>query len=300
MYLGKINHKLVPLAHKLESGDQVEIITSDNQWPKAEWIDFCYTAKAKHRLRTYLKKDRRLLAERGETIFRELLKKEEIEISNELISKLLAAHHLRKREELYVMLAADEINLNPRELHEINSNRKSLVKKLLRNPFSSKKKSSIERKTEPIDRKKTYILHPDDIEPNYRLDTCCAPLPGDDVLGFVDENEEVVVHKLNCPKAMKLKSAFGSRLVVTKWGGVAEKFMATITLDGLDRQGILEEISDVVSRKLGLNLRSLNISTENEVFHCQMSLQVDSVDTVEHLCDSLREIKDVKFAKRTS
>lgn len=298
---GKINHRLVPLAHKLESGDQVEIITSDTQKPKQEWIDFCYTAKAKHRLRTVLKKDRRLLIKRGEEIFNEMLRKEEIKPGKEFISRILAAHHLQRIEELFEMLASDEINISVKELQSLTSSRRSLMKKLLRNPFSSKKKDQDSLKPkEPIDRKQVFVLYPDASEPNYRIDFCCNPLPGDDVLGFVDENEEVVVHKVDCPEAMKLKSAFGSSLVLTKWGGNAEKFLASITVDGIDRQGILEEITDLLSRKLSINIRSLNISTKNEVFHCEMTIQVDTADRVELICDSLLHIKGVKFAKRSS
>lgn len=145
-----------------------------------------------------------------------------------------------------------------------------------------------------------YVLHPDDAKPNYKFDTCCSPIPGDDVLGFVDEDENVVLHKVSCPNAMRLKSAYGSRLVATRWGGAAPKFLATISIDGLDRHGILEEITSLVSQKLGINIRGLNIAARHEVFHCEITVQVDNVETVENICDSLKKIKDIKFAKRTS
>ena len=256
---GKISHKLVPRNHKLQSGDQVEIITSNSQTPTPEWIDFCYTAKAKNRIRTYLRK--------AETVDK----------------------------------------LTPEELDRIQTpsssqeEKRSLVSKLLRNPFSSKKKKKGNAKSvTPIDRKKVFTLYPDDKEPNYHLESCCSPLPGDDVLGFVNEDEEVVLHKLNCPIAMRLKSAYGSRLVVTRWGGNSSSFEASIAVDGIDRMGILEEITELVSKKLGINIRSLNISTSREVFHCEMSFRVDNADTVNNLCDALLQIKGVKFAKRTS
>ena len=253
---GKINHKLVPLNHKLDSGDQVEIITSQTRNPEPEWIDFCYTAKAKTRIRNYLNK-----------AGKELLADSEKATPDKEVSK------------------------------NSQKAKKSIVKKLFRNPFSSKK-SDVEKA--PIDRKKTFILYPDEKEPNYHIDTCCQPLPGDDVLGFVNEDEEVVLHKVNCPHAMLLKSTYGSRLVVTKWGGNANKFMAKVSIDGIDRHGILEEITDLVSKKLGINIRSLNISTRNEVFGCEMTVQIDSAERVDKLCDQLLQIKGVKFAKRTS
>ena len=255
---GKINHQLVPLSHKLQSGDQVEIITSRSCIPTPEWIEFCHTARAKSRIRTYLRK------------------------------------------------AEDVDVLTPEEMDRIDDSagtqeeKRSLVKRLLLKPFSSKKKQGKSKHSAPIDRKKVFMLYPDDKEPNYHLESCCSPLPGDDVLGFVNEDEEVVLHKVNCPIAMRLKSAYGSRLVVTKWGGNSSNFVATIEIDGIDSHGMLEKIGDVVSRKFSLDIQSMNISTSQEVFHCEMSMHVDTADTVNKLCDSLLQIDGVKFAKRTS
>ena len=254
---GKISHKLVPRNHRLQSGDQVEIITSHSQHPTPEWVEFCHTAKAKSRIRTYLRKA------------------ENVDI------------------------------LSPEELDKIGSDsasreeKRSLVSRILRNPFSSKKKSG-ERKSAPIDRKKVFTLYPDDKQPNYHIENCCSPLPGDDVFGFVNEDEEVVVHKVSCPIALRLKAAYGSRLVVTRWGGNSANFMSTVAIDGIDRMGILDDIVDLVSHKFSINIRSMNISTRQEVFHCDMSFFVDTADTVENLCESLLHIKGVKFAKRTS
>ena len=255
---GKISHRLVPLAHVLQSGDQVEIITSNSQSPTPEWFDYCHTAKAKTRIRNFLRKANNV----------DILSPEEL----------------------------DKIG-NPKGSRE---EKKSLVKKILRNPFSSKKKKVSKTKGSPIDRQKVFKLYPDDKQPNYHIESCCSPLPGDDVLGFVNQDEEVVLHKVNCPVAMLLKSAYGSRLVVTEWCGSSSKFMSTIELDGIDRMGILEEIVDLVSHKFSINIRSMNINTRQEVFHCEMSFYVDTADTVDSLCDAMLHIKGVKYAKRTS
>lgn len=254
----KISHKLVPRSHKLQSGDQVEIITSKSQSPTPQWIEECHTAKAKNRIRTYLRKA------------------ENVDI-----------------------LSPDELDRIATS-SESQEEKRSIVRRLLRNPFSSKKKSGDTKPSTPIDRKKTFILYPDEKSPNYHIENCCSPLPGDDVIGFVNEDEEVVLHKVNCPIAMRLKSAYGPRLVVTKWGGSADNFMATLSIDGLDRHGMLDDIIDLVSNRFDINIRSLNISTSREVFHCDMSFFTDKADTVDKLCDALLDIKDVKFAKRTS
>lgn len=301
---GKINHRLVPISHRLGSGDQVEIITSESQSPQPEWMQFIQSAKAQNRLRAILRKDRKKLLSRGMKLFEEFLEKEGVKPTPELIARLIGNFHLTTADDLYLMLANDEINLSTKQLKDLNKSKSSILSKLLRNPFSSRKSSVSEEEKEvkkpPVDRKKVYVLHPDADEPNYRLDTCCSPIPGDDVLGFVNENEEVVLHKVSCPNAMRLKSSFGSRLVATVWGGVAEKFMARISIDGLDRHGILEEITKLVSQQLGVNIRGLNIAARQEVFHCDLDVQIDTVETVELICRSLKEIKGVKFAKRVS
>lgn len=301
---GKINHRLVPISHRLGSGDQVEIITSESQSPQPEWMQFIQSAKAQNRLRAILRKDRKKLLSRGMKLFEEFLEKEGVKPTPELIARLIGNFHLTTADDLYLMLANDEINLSTKQLKDLNKSKTSILSKLLRNPFSSRKNSGAEEekvvKKPPIDRKKVYVLHPDADEPNYKLDTCCSPIPGDDVLGFVNENEEVVLHKVSCPNAMRLKSSFGSRLVATVWGGVAEKFMARISIDGLDRHGILEEITKLVSQELGVNIRGLNIAARQEVFHCDLDVQIDTVETVELICRSLKEIKGVKFAKRVS
>ncbi len=304
---GKINHKLVPISYRLDSGDQVEIITSESQAPQSEWMQYCHSAKAQNRLRAILRKDRKQLCERGQRLFNDFMEKENFTPTPETMSKILGYYHLPAKEDLFLMLANDEINLSAKELKEATRSRRSLLRKLIRNPFASRKNTQngnaaeTEGEERPkINRKEVFVLHPDDPEPNYRLDTCCSPIPGDDVLGFVDDDEMVVLHKVSCPNAMRLKSAYGSRLVATKWGGTARKFLATISIDGIDRHGILEEIAAAVSQKLGINIRGLNIAARQEVFHCELSVQVDSTETVELICDTLKKIKDVKFAKRTS
>lgn len=295
---GKINHKLVPISYKLDSGDQVEIITSESQTPQPEWMQFCNSAKAQNRLRAILRKDRRHLLDRGKKLFGEILEKEGVKDTPENIGRILGNYHLASRDDLYLMLANDEINLSSKQLRELNKNRPSLLSKILRNPFASKKGTVAEEKREPINRKEIYILHPDEEKPNYRLDTCCQPIPGDDVLGFVDDDEQVVVHKVSCPNAMRLKSSYGSRLVATAWGGAADRFLATISVDGIDRHGILEEITSLMSQQLGVNIRGLNIAARQEVFHAEITVQIDNVETVENICRNLKEIKGVKFAKR--
>lgn len=302
---GKVNHKLVPLNYKLDSGDQVEIITSKTQTPRREWLDYCNTAKAKNCVRTILRKDRPALIAHGRELFEKTMSNENITVTPELMQRILRSYRLPTPDDLYLMLAGDEISLSPSRFKQKGTKRLSLLRKLLRNPFSSKKSDDelpapAATPAEAVDRHKVYELRPDALNPNYRLEECCSPIPGDDVLGFVNENEEVVVHKVSCPNAMRLKSSYGPRLVATRWGSVAEKFLATIQMEGIDRLGMLEEISTTLATRLGVNVRSLNISAQNEVFSCEVSMIVDSTDTLQKIITTLKAINGIKTAKRIS
>jgi GTP pyrophosphokinase len=295
---GKIAHKLVSRDHTLTSGDQVEIITSESQKPEASWLEYCKTVKAQNCLRALIRRDRRDLAERGRQIFEQILEEKGIENNKETMSRILGKYHLRTPQDLYLMMANDELNLSiGQDTGEKSSG--SMLSKLWRLPFSSKRKNSDESHP-TIDRRNIYVLLPNATPPNYRIDSCCSPIPGDDVLGFVSADEQVILHKADCPVAMKLKSSYGTRLVATRWEGKADNFIVTLDIDGIDRKKILEQITACISSEMELNIINMNFTTEPGVFHCTTTLQVDTTDTVAKLCKKLKKIKGVKFAKRTS
>ena len=300
---GKINHKLVPLSHQLDSGDQVEIITSKTQTPLGDWLNYCNTAKAQNCIRDFLRRSRPHQIERGRRLLESVALSEGFEITDELINRLCENFHTKSPDDLYVRMAKEEVTLSADQLKALYKKRTNLLKKLIRNPFASrksKKAADADAERAPIDRKKVFVLHPDADRPNYIIEMCCSPIPGDDVLGFVNDDEEVVLHKVSCPVAMRLKTSYGPRLVATRWGGSAEKFLARIQIEGIDRHGILEEITNVVSQRLGINIRGLNISAPHEVFQCDMTVLVDNTDTVDTICQSLKEIKGVQKAARIS
>lgn len=304
---GKVNHRLVPLNHTLGSGDQVEIITSASQSPKREWIDFCKSARAKDTIRNMLRKDTAALIEHGRDLYAQLLDREGIKPSDELLARILKNYRLESADDLYKLLAGDEISLSPARLKATQKKRLSVLRRLLRNPFSSKTSKTdknsepeSEKPVSPVNHTHTFTLYPDAEKPNYKLDSCCSPLPGDDVMGIIDDDGMVVVHKVNCPEAMRLKSSFGSRLVSTRWGSLADRFEARISLDGLDRPGMLEDIAAALHSKLNVNLRSLNISALNEVFTCELSVMIDSTATLNSILNTLKAIKGIRKALRVS
>ena len=300
---GKVNHKLVPLSHKLQSGDQVEVLTSHSQQPQPEWINFLATAKGKTRLRAALRRDRRAVIERGEREFNAFMLDNGVEVTNEVVTKLLAIEHLQNKEELFFAIGCNEIALSYSMVSSLKQqNQGGLLKKILRNPFAQKPKSPVEttvhKVDENVDKKKTYVLTSENGVSNYKIAPCCHPIPGDDVLGYIDDDNHVIVHKLTCPNAMRLKSSFGSRLLSTKWDNTREKFLASIHIEGIDRMGILQELIYIISTNMAINIRGLNIAANEGVFSCELTVLVEDTKVVTQLCKQVKKVEGVNSAAR--
>lgn len=301
---GKVNHKLVPLSHRLKSGDQVEVLTSKSQQPQPEWIDFLNTAKGKIQLRAALRKDKRQVILAGKKQFREFLANHDIPYSNEVLTKICGMKQMKTPDDLYAAIANREIQLTDNLVETAKRSwQKRLLSKVLRNPFSSKKDTE-EVITEnqpqlpPVNTKEEYVLRTVDGKDNYQVAECCKPIPGDSVVGYVDASNNVVVHKLTCPVAMKLKSGYGNRLVTTRWENVTAKFSATISIRGIDRMGMLQEIIQVISQALSINIRQLTMGADNGVFEGQLEIIVEDTNEVTKLCKKLLKLEGVKEATR--
>ena len=299
----KVNHRLVPLSQKLQSGDQVEILTSKSQTPKEEWLNLVTTAKARSRLMTALRKDRRKIIAKGETQFKEYLANNHLDYSNELVTKIVSALGLQNREDLFFKIGNEEITPNENIKKIIKGKSVNPFMRYLKLSFGNNSKNEPAKPQQPqhptIDRKQTYILRDVNGVKNYKVADCCCPIPGDDVLGYVEDDETVVVHKRECPVAMRLKSSFGPRLVSTQWeASKSLSFPAKIEIQGIDRMGILNEITRVISNELMLDMRGLTIQANEGVFDGTVNIMVHDTQVVESLCNKLRKIKGVQKAAR--
>lgn len=301
---GKVNHKLVPLSHKLASGDQVEVLTSHTQQPQPEWDKYLVTARGKTRLRAALKHDRRIIVERGERRLQTLLAEHDIEPTGEVMSRIISSEGAPNKETLYFMIGNDEIALGDQLLKSIMPQQGNVLSRLLRNPFGGKsKKPAAEETTESkevIDTGQVYVLKNEEGVSNYTIASCCHPIPGDDVVGYVNEANDVIVHKLDCPTAMRLKSVDGGRLVQTRWDAGSAKFPASIHVEGIDRLGILQEIIYIISTNMAINMRALNIKAEQGVFRCDLDVLIADVNVVTNLCKRLKRVKGVNSATRNN
>lgn len=302
---GKVNHKLVPLSHRLKSGDQVEVLTSKSQVPQPEWESFLVTAKAKTRLRAALRKTRQPLINRGKEILAQWFADNGIHDTNPVITKILGVYHVPNRDELCYQLGADEIVLGDfmvKTLKKIAENNSGIFSKI----FKRGKKNTAEADAvkddsaalPAINPKEVYILRNEDGRANYKLADCCNPIPGDDVMGFIDDDGRLVVHALNCPRAQVLKAGYGSRIVATRWEAVSGKFPVHIHIEGIDRFGILQELIQMISTHMAIDIRKLNIEASAEVFACDLWVRVADVSVVSNLCEKVLTINGVKQATR--
>ena len=312
---GKVNHKLVPLNYKLHSGDQVEVLSSMNQKPKPEWMDYLMTATAKTRLRQALRKERQPVIAKGRELLTRFLERHQLQPTNELRTRLTALYEKDNVDDVCYEIGAGTIVLDeataadiaPRKTPRIGQ---SKLKKMLRpvmniTGFGKKQDEPADEKKpaepaprKPINTKETYVLRYDANGANFRLADCCNPIPGDEVMGFIDEDGEVVVHALNCPRALVLKAGYGNRILSTRWAGSGGSFLAHVRVEGIDRHGILQEITLLISTQRGIDLRRLDIEATGEVFHSDIWMRVQDAEVVTGLCAELTDINGVDRATR--
>ncbi|ROT19702.1 bifunctional (p)ppGpp synthetase/guanosine-3',5'-bis(diphosphate) 3'-pyrophosphohydrolase [Muribaculaceae bacterium Isolate-110 (HZI)] len=307
---GKVNHKLVPLSQKLNSGDQVEVLTSQSQTPKAEWMNFLATAKAKTRLRKELRRVQQPFIEEGKKIFDKFLADNNITLNNDVITKILGRYQVQTREELFLKLGNGEASIDDYLNVNTSSRAKSLVSRLLRLGFPGKGggKKKMSQQEEQVSRsgeaapkintKEVYILHDDGSKRNFTLVDCCRPIPGDDVMGYLTYDGRVEIHSLTCPHGQKLKASHGDRLLAVEWDRVDRDFIASVRIEGIDRRGILQELTGVISSALEMDLRRLNIEARGEVFTCELDVKVSDTRQVDALCSRVLKISGIRRAAR--
>ena len=298
----KVNHKLVPLSHKLQSGDQVEILTSKSQRVQPQWEVFATTARARAKIAAILRKERKANQKIGEEILNEFLKKEEIRPEEAVIEKLRRLHNAKNEEELLAAIGSKAIILGEADKNELKEKQTSNWKKYLTFSFGNNKEKQEEKEPqekEKINPKQVLKLTEESLQKKYIMAECCHPIPGDDVLGYVDENDRIIIHKRQCPVAAKLKSSYGNRILATEWDTHKElSFLVYIYIKGIDSMGLLNEVAQVISRQLNVNIRKLTIETEDGIFEGKIQLWVHDVDDVKTICNNLKKIQNIKQVSR--
>ena len=298
----KVNHKLVPLSHKLQSGDQVEILTSKSQRVQPQWEVFATTARARAKIAAILRKERKANQKIGEEILSEFLKKEEVRPEEAVIEKLRKLHNAKNEEELLAAIGSKAIVLGEADKNELKEKQTSNWKKYLTFSFGNSKEKQEEKEPqekEKINPKEVLKLTEESLQKKYIMAECCHPIPGDDVLGYVDENDRIIIHKRQCPVAAKLRSSYGNRILARDWATHKElSFLVYIYIKGIDNMGLLNEVTQVISRQLNVNIRKLTIETEDGIFEGKIQLWVHDVDDVKTICNNLKKIQNIKQVSR--
>ena len=299
----KVNHKLVPLSHKLQSGDQVEILTSKSQHVQPSWLNFATTAKAKAKIQAILRRNNREIQKQGEAFLNAWLERNDMEMTTSVLDKLCEFHNLKKHESLFLCIGNKSVILTEKDLDELNKKKKSSSPSnwLKYVPFiGHDKKDEQDKKAEPftvdntLNRKKAIVINDGNID-TYLFPTCCHPIPGDDILGYIDNQNHVEIHKRNCPVASKLKSSFGNRLLDAKWDmRNIRLFNATIEIRGIDRQGMLHDVVDVISDEMNVNMHNLSLTSKEDIFMGKIEVLVHNRQEVKNIINSLKKVKGLQ------
>ena len=317
----KVNHKLVPLSQVLTSGDQVEILTSASQKPEREWLQFVTTAKAKSSIEAALRRERRAIAKEGKLMLDKLFGEEPLESS--MIDRILYYYNIDKKEDLFFQIGNKDIELptHPEEFFENKKESQSdnLLLRYMKQAYNAMRKSdSSQTKSKPeqvtqedkkqatvaldkIDRKAKYKLMETDEGKNFILPSCCNSLPGDDVFGFITDNEEVEVHRSSCKTGLKLKSSFGDRIIEVVWGDYKQySFKSAVSFTGIDKKGILNRIIANISDKVSVNILGMNISSKDGIFEGEIEVSLNSVKDMQELCSVIAKVDGINTVHRSA
>lgn len=306
----KVNHNLVPLSQKLNSGDQVEILTSKTQQPQNDWLNIVTTAKAKTKVENALRKIRKEVSKHGEEAFNQMMADMSIEITQPLLDKFLDYYKIKKKEDFFYGIGNKDIEL-PQKMNKLigdNKNNSNILLRYMKQAFNVVKRSDDKnsetpvKETQveqaPIDKKKTYILEEDGFRKNFKVLNCCNPIPGDKVIGFLNSNNEVEVHSVTCPVGTKQKASYGNTIINVEWSTSSQfSFLTTIIIKGIDRIGMLNDITKAITSD-AVNIKNVAIESNDGIFEGKVVIFVHNVKSVQKLCSQIMKIDGVQSVNR--
>lgn len=293
----KVNGKLVPLNTPLHSGDQVDVITSENAKPTQNWLNYATTARARSKIKTALKEAKKAIAEEGKEILRRKLKSQKINLNEDTVNKLVTFFKLKTSLDLYYRVGSgiiDNVKLKDFAASYNNAFISFFKNKIRRNPIP-----------EDIDKEElssnldTLVFGKDEEKLPYKLSPCCNAIPGDEVFGFISINDGIKVHKKNCPNAISLQSNYAYRIIAANWIDASqEEFSAEIALNGLDNLGLVSNITKVISNQMNVNMRAINFNTDGGTFSGKIKVVVKNNDTLKKLIGNLKHINGIEKVSR--
>lgn len=294
----KVNGKLVPISHKLKSGDQIEIISSEKQRPKENWLDFVITSKAKNKIKSSLNEGKKIIAEEGKEILKRKLKHLKIPFSEKRINELQVYFKLQDSQELFYKIGTGNIN-NP-DLKKYIESREGWYN-YFRSKLTRRKKEDTKREHQNNSKKlkKTLRFGEEKEELDYKIAPCCNPIPGDEVFGFITIEDGIKVHSYNCPNSIRLKTNFNYRTIEAHWINIEDlDFSATLEIKGIDSTGIVNQITKIISNDMSVEMKSINFKSINGFFSGKIDIMVKNKIHIKKLIDVLKKIEGVKKVER--
>ena len=298
----KVNHKLVPLSYKLRSGDQIEIITSRTQHVQPEWLSFATTAKAKGKIQAILRRENREKQQKGQQQLKQFFEDRELEYSIPNIDKLVAFHELTKREELYQAIGSGSLTPSDDDVDLLRGKKRgSGWRKYI--PFIGRKEAKVSHQVDKdfaknLNRKQILTLD-EAVLDKCIIAPCCHPIPGDDVMGYINAQGILEIHARSCEHATKLKTRYGNNIIATRWDTHKEKlFDALIGIKGVDAQGVLYAIADVLRGMSQFTVKRITLETTDGIFEGKIQVTVHDTEDVKLVCDALKKIENVLKAVR--
>jgi GTP pyrophosphokinase len=295
----KVNHKLVPISHKLRSGDQIEIITSAKQKPNSEWLNFVVTSKAKSKIKDTLKEEKRNIAEEGRYILQRKLDGMNAVMNQTNLEELAVFYKLNSSLDLLYEIAIKKIDL--KELKEFTVHGDKLLAPKPTKTVEEKTETDIgERQVSKKDKDAELIIFGESSDKiMYTLANCCKPIPGDDVFGFISTGEGLKIHRTTCPNATRLMANYGHRVVKTKWAKNKEiSFLTGLKIIGLDDVGVIHKITNLISGELRVNISAMTIEANDGIFEGNVKVFVHDKEELDNLVDELLSLPGIERVDR--
>ena len=293
----KVNGKLVPLSHELQSGDQVDILTSENAKPNVNWLDYATTARARSKIKSSLKEEKKIIAEDGKEILRRKLKQLKITLGEKSINELVTYFKLKTSLDLFYRIGIGSID--NKMLKEFANSRSNAFVSYFKNKI---RKPSIHPdidKDEITAKYDMLVFGKEEEKLDYKLSNCCNPIPGDDVFGFLTINEGLKIHKKNCPNALSLQSNYAYRIMFAKWiDSTQQEFTAVIKMTGIDNLGLVNEVTKLISNSMHVNIKNISFESDDGIFTGKITVVVKNTNLVKTLMDRIKKINGIEKVDR--
>jgi GTP pyrophosphokinase len=295
----KVNGKLVPLSHELKSGDQVDIITSDNVKPNPNWLDYATTARARSKIKSALKENKKLIGEDGKEILRRKLKQLKLPLDEKTINEMVNYFKLKTSLDLFYRIGVGTIDNTM--LKNYAASRSNALMSFFKSKISRKQnipKDDIEKQEVTL-KYDSLVFGKDEDKLDYKLANCCNPIPGDKVFGFLTVNEGIKVHKKNCPNAVSLQSNYAYRIMPAKWiDSSQQEFLVKIQVSGIDHIGLVNDITNIISENMHVNMKSISFESNDGIFSGKINVVVKNNTIIKKLLEKLKKINGIDKVTR--